>query len=79
MHSATIAATLVRSPGLLRCRLDATVSSAGYPASSGPHPVTVARLERGQEAWPTTVRKLTATYKRRQHEGLARGNSAGAT
>ena len=64
MHSATIAATsVVKLPGLVRCRLDAALSQRELAAIAEISPATVARLEGGQEARPRTIRKLAEALK----------------
>ncbi len=64
MHSATIALpSVVKLPGLVRCRLDAALSQRELAAMAGISPVTIARLEGGQEARPRTIRKLAEALK----------------
>jgi len=57
MHSATIAApSVVKLPGLVRCRADAALSQRELAARAGISPDTIARLEGGQDARPRTIR-----------------------
>lgn len=59
MQIATLAASVVKVPGLARCRLDAMLSQRELARLAGVSHVTIARLERyGHDAHPRTVRKL---------------------
>lgn len=59
MQFATIAASVVKVPGLARCRLAAMLSQRELATKAGISHVTIARLEKsGQDAHPRTVRKL---------------------
>jgi transcriptional regulator with XRE-family HTH domain len=50
--------TVPSAPGLQRCRIDAALSQRDLAARAGVSPVTVFRLENGQEARLSTIRKL---------------------
>jgi transcriptional regulator with XRE-family HTH domain len=59
MHPAIIAPTgVVKAPRLQHYRLDAALSQRDLATRAGVSPVTVMRLENGDEARPSTVRKL---------------------
>ncbi len=58
MQIATIDANVVKVPGLVRCRMAATLSQRELAARAGVSHVTIARLEGGHDAHPRTVRKL---------------------
>ena len=58
MHLATIVASVVKVPGLARCRSEATLSQRELALKAGVSHVTIARLEGGHDAHPRTIRKL---------------------
>jgi transcriptional regulator with XRE-family HTH domain len=58
MQIATIDSNVVKVPGLVRCRMAATLSQRELAAIAGVSHVTIARLEGGHDAHPRTVRKL---------------------
>lgn len=61
MHVATIGANpVVKVPSLVRCRLERAFSQRELGERAGVSHVTIARLERGSDAHPRTIRKLAA-------------------
>jgi transcriptional regulator with XRE-family HTH domain len=58
VHAATIPANVVKVPALARFRLQAALSQRELAQQSGVSHPTIARLERGTDAHPRTVRRL---------------------
>lgn len=58
IETATIERAVVKVPGLRRQRVLAALTQADLAEAAGVQRATIGRLERGEEAFPTTVRKL---------------------
>jgi DNA-binding XRE family transcriptional regulator len=58
LEPTTIAHAMVRLPGLWRQRQLAALTQAQLAEKAGVQRTTIVNLEKGSEAFPTTVRKL---------------------
>lgn len=60
IETATIERAVVKVPGLRRQRMLAALTQADLADAAGVQRATISRLEHGEEAFPTTVRKLAS-------------------